>query len=129
MFPISVDILLVLLVKLMLPMVVVICSINAVVDKLMVVVMFPSELLVAVVMFPIDVFIEFFEVDVTYIFAVNELLTSIVKVLAVVILVAGDVVLVVVLFQNVVFELLVAIVKFIVVMVPEGVAILLVFDE
>ena len=129
MFPISVDILLVLLVKLMLPMVVVICSINAVVDKLMVVVMFPSELLVAVVMFPIDVFIEFFEVDVTYIFAVNELLTSIVKVLAVVILVAGDVVLVVVLFQNAVLELLVAMVKFIVVMVPEGVAILLVFDE
>ena len=129
MFPISVDILLVLFVKLMLPMVVVICSINAVVDKLMVVVMFPSELLVAVVMFPIDVFIEFFEVDVTYIFAVNELLTSIVKVLAVVILVAGDLVLVVVLFQNAVFELLVAIVKFIVVMVPEGVAILLVFDE
>ena len=129
MFPISVDILLVLFVKLMLPMVVVICSINAVVDKLMVVVMFPSELLVAVVMFPIDVFIEFFEVDVTYTFAVHELLTSIVKVLAVVILVAGDVVLVVVLFQNAVLELLVAIVKFIVVMVPEGVAILLVFDE
>ena len=129
MFPISVDILLVLFVKLMLPMVVVICSINAVVDKLMVVVMFPSELLVAVVMFPIDVFIEFFEVDVTYTFAVHELLTSIVKVLAVVILVAGDLVLVVVLFQNAVFELLVAIVKFIVVMVPEGVAILLVFDE
>ena len=129
MFPISVDILLVLFVKLMLPMVVVICSINAVVDKLMVVVMFPSELLVAVVMFPIDVFIEFFEVDVTYTFVVHELLTSIVKVLAVVILVAGDLVLVVVLFQNAVFELLVAIVKFIVVMVPEGVAILLVFDE
>ena len=129
MFPISVDILLVLFVKLMLPMVVVICSINAVVDKLMVVVMFPSELLVAVVMFPIDVFIEFFEVDVTYTFVVHELLTSIVKVLAVVILVAGDVVLVVVLFQNSVFELLVAIVKFIVVMVPEGVAILLVFNE
>ena len=95
----------------------------------MVVVMFPSELLVAVVMFSIDVFIEFFEVDVTYTFAVHELLTSIVKVLAVVILVAGDVVLVVVLFQNAVLELLVAIVKFIVVMVPEGVAILLVFDE
>ena len=129
MFPISVDILLVLFVKLMLPMVVVICSVNAVVDKLMVVVMFPSELLVAVVMFPIDVFIEFFEVDVTYTFAVHELLTSIVKVLAVFILVAGDVVLVVVLFQNAVLELLVAIVKFIVVMVPEGVAILLVFDE
>ena len=129
MFPISFDILLVLFVKLMLPMVVVICSINAVVDKLMVVVMFPSELLVAVVMFPIDVFIEFFEVDVTYTFVVHELLTSIVKVLAVVILVAGDLVLVVVLFQNAVFELLVAIVKFIVVMVPEGVAILLVFDE
>ena len=95
----------------------------------MVVVMFPSELLVAVVMFPIDVFIEFFEVDVTYTFVVHELLTSIVKVLAVVILVAGDVVFVVVLFQNAVLELLVAIVKFIVVMVPEGVAILLVFNE
>ena len=95
----------------------------------MVVVMFPSELLVAGVMFPIDVFIEFFEVDVTYTFVVHELLTSIVKVLAVVILVAGDVVFVVVLFQNAVLELLVAIVKFIVVMVPEGVAILLVFDE